>query len=134
MSFVHGKSGSFWLDNSGGTLTDISSYVKDVELSIDIDTVETTTIQNDSKTYIPGTEGSTLSVTLLWNTTIDAHIWGIKSSIVTFAYGPAGSASGSIKYTGECMLTNFTIPTDVGSETQLTISLQCTDDITRTTF
>ncbi len=31
MAFVHGKDSVFKLDNSGGSLTDISAYVKNVD-------------------------------------------------------------------------------------------------------
>jgi hypothetical protein len=61
MAFDHGKGAAFKLDNSGGTLTDISAYVNNVDFSWEADAAETTVFSNNDRTYIVGLRNATLS-------------------------------------------------------------------------
>ena len=62
MAFVHGKDSVIKIDNAGGTLTDISSYVNNVDFPITADVAETTVMGDDNKTYIVGLKDATLSI------------------------------------------------------------------------
>ena len=54
MAFTHGKDSVFKLDNASGSLTDISTYVNNVDFPATSDIAETTTLGAGSKTYIVG--------------------------------------------------------------------------------
>ena len=54
MAFTHGKDSVFKLDNASGSLTDISTYVNNVDFPETADVSETTTLGADNKTYIAG--------------------------------------------------------------------------------
>lgn len=136
MAFRHGKNAVFKVDNSGGTLTDISAYCDEVSLPRSIETGETTTYGKTAKTYIVGLTDATISVSGKWDSTLDAHLAGIlgQDATVTFEYGPEGSASSRIKYTGEAILTSFETSSPVADVVTFSAEFQCSDTITRTTF
>jgi len=139
MAFVHGKSTVFKVDNSGGTLTDISAYVDNVDFPQTVETAETTTFGSGSKTYIVGLKDSTISISGKWDgaaSAVDVTLSGIlgQSATVTFEYGPSGSTAGNVKYTGECMLTNYSVSAPVGDVVTFSGDFQVTGAVTRTTF
>ena len=136
MAFRHGKNAVFKVDNSGGTLTDISAYCDEVSLPRSIETGETTVFGKSAKTYIVGLTDATLSVSGKWDSTLDAHLAGIlgQDATVTFEYGPEGSSASRVKYTGEAILTSFETSSPVADVVTFSAEFQCTDTITRTTF
>lgn len=136
MAFKHGKNTVFKVDNSGGTLTDISAYLNSVTLPRSVETGETTSYGNSAKTYIVGLSDSTLSVDGTWDATVDAHLAGVlgQDASLTFEYGPEGSGSGAIKYTGECYLTSFETSSPVADVVKFSAEFQVTGTVTRTTF
>jgi len=135
MAFVHGKDSVFKLDNSSGTLTDISSYVNNVDFPETADVAETTTLGADNKTYIAGLKDATISLGGVWDATADAILGAVigQSSTLSFEYSPEGTASGKIKYEGESILTNYAISSPVGDVVAFSADLQVTGAVTRGT-
>ena len=74
MAFVAGKNSTFKLDNSGAALTDLSAYITDVSVDFGDDTAETTVFGNDSKTYILTLADGTVSVTDLFEATLNFNL------------------------------------------------------------
>jgi len=139
MAFTHGKNTVFKIDNSGGTLTDISAYVDNVDFPQTVETAETTTFGSSAKTYIVGLKDSTISISGKWDgaaSAVDVTLSGIlgQSASVTFEYGPAGSTAGNVKYTGEALLTNYSVSAPVGDVVTFSGDFQVTGAVTRTTF
>lgn len=136
MAFKHGKNASFKVDNSGGTLTDISSYLNEISLPRSIETGETTSFGNSAKTYLVGLSDSTLSISGTWDATLDAHLAGIigQAASVSFEYGPEGTGAGAIKYTGESYLTSFETSSPVADVVTFSAEFQVTGTVTRGTF
>lgn len=136
MAFVHGKSADFRLDNSGGSLTDLSSYLDNVSFPQPVETAETTTFGSSSKSYIVGLKDSTISVSGKWDATPDAQIAAVlgQAASLSFQYGPAGSGTGNIKYTGECYITSYDVTAPVGDVVTFSLELQVTGAVTRGTY
>ena len=135
MAFVHGKNSVFKLDNSGGSLTDISTYVNNVDFPETADVAETSTLGSSNKSFVVGLKDATISVSCLWDSTVDGYIMGgTEPSTRTFIFGPAGSTSGYVKYTGECILTNYSVSNPVGDVVTYSLDLQCTGGVTRGTY
>lgn len=138
MAFVHGKSAVFKLDDSGGTLRDLSAYLNDVSFPRDVETAETTTfgVSGSAKTYIVGLSDATISISGLFDATADGYLAGVvgASATLSFEYGPAGSTGGNVKYTGECILTSYEVSASVGDSVQASADFQVTGAITRTTW
>lgn len=133
MAFVHGKDSVFKLDNSGGSLTDISSYVNNVDFPETSDVSETTTLGADNKTYIAGLKDSTISLSGLWDSTADAIFGAVvgQSATLSFEYSPEGTTGGNVRYTGEAILTSYAISSPVGDVVGYSADMQVSGAITR---
>ena len=133
-TFVHGKSTDFELDDTGGTSRSLSTVLTSVDFPETIDTAETTAFGATSKSYIVGLRDATILVSGLWDATVDGYIIGTEPATRTYIFGPAGSTGGNVKYTGECILTNYAVSNPVGDVVTFSIDLQCTGAQTRTTY
>lgn len=136
MPFVHGKSTDFRIDNSGGTLTDISAYCDSVDFPQAVETAETTTFGDSSKDYIVGLKDSTISFSGKWDSVLDGILAPIlgQAASVSFQYGPAGSTVTNVKYTGECFLTSYQVTGAVGDVVTFSAEAQVTGAVTRGTY
>lgn len=138
MAFVHGKSAVFKLDDSGGTLRDLSAYLDDLGFPRDIETAETTTfgVAGSAKTYIVGLSDATISISGKFDSTADGYLAGVlgQSATLSFEYGPEGSASGKVKYSGECIMTSYEVSASVGDVVTASADFQVTGQITRGTW
>ena len=135
MAFTHGKDSVFKLDNAAGSLTDISSFVNNVDFPETADVSETTTLGADNKTYIAGLKDATISLAGLWDATADAIFGAVvgQSATLSYEYSPEGTASGKIKYTGEAILTSYAISSPVGEAVGYSADLQVSGAVTRGT-
>jgi len=134
MAFVHGKTAEFQIDNSGGSLTDISAYCDNVDFPLTADTAEVTTFGDASKEYIGGLKDATISISGSWDATADGVLAGIIGLAGSFQYGPAGTTGGNIKYTGECICTSYNVTAPVGDKVSFSAEFQVTGDVTRGTY
>lgn len=106
---VHGRLGSFSIDDSGGSLRDISAHVNSVNLNRDAPEIDTTTFQNTAKTYIADFDGAEITIEGNANSTVMGYLHPIVGQAAgSFAWGPEGTASGKRKMTGECVCTGVT--------------------------
>lgn len=136
MAFIHGKGAYFALDNSGGSLTNISTYLDDIGFPQSVETAETTTFGKNSKTYIVGLKDSTISLSGKWDSTLDAHIAAVvgQAASLTFNYAPQGNSGGNVLYSGECFVTSYDVSAPIGDVVTVSIELQVTDTVTRATI
>lgn len=116
----HGKGAVFKIDDSGGTLRDIGGHVDNVSgLPGARALSEVTSYGDDGERFIPGTEGTTFTVTGQFDSTASTGSATVLNSLrtaantATYEYGPEGGATGDIKYTGECWMENFTVDASV---------------------
>jgi len=133
-TFAHGKSTDFALDDTGGSSRNISDTLTDVSFPQTIDTAETTAFGSSNKSYIVGLKDTTISVSGIWDATVDGYISGTEPASRSFIYGPAGSTSGNVKYTGEAIMTNYSVSNPVGDVVTFSMDLQVTGAVTRTTY
>lgn len=138
-TFVSGKSGAFKLDNATPTLTDITSYISNVDFPREADLLETTTLGATSRTFITGFLNATIALQGYWDGgsgAIDEHMAAIlgHANTQTFEYGPEGTASGKVRYTGECRLTRYQCGSSVDGVTPYSADLQVVGAITRNTW
>jgi predicted secreted protein len=133
-TFVHGKSTDFELDDTGGTSRSLSNVLTSVDFPETIDTAESTAFGSTSKSYLVGLRDSTISVSGLWDATVDGYIIGTEPASRTFIFGPAGSTGGYVKYTGEAILTNYSVSAPVADVVTFSLDLQVTGNVTRTTY
>lgn len=134
-TFVHGKSTDFEVDDTSGTSRSLANTLTSVDFPETIDTAETTAFGATSKSYIVGLRDATISVSGLWDATIDGYIrGGTEPASRSFIFGPAGTTSGNVKYTGEAIVTNYSQSNPVADVVTYSLDLQVTGDVTRTTY
>ena len=135
MAFVHGKDSVFKLDNASGSSTDISAFVNNVDFPETADVAETSVLGASNKTYIVGLKDATISLSGLFDATVDAILGAVvgQTATLSYEYSPEGTASGKIKYTGEAILTNYALSSPVGDVVAYSADLQCSGAVTRGT-
>jgi L-aminopeptidase/D-esterase-like protein len=134
MAFTHGKNAAFSLDNSGGSLTDIKGYVDAPDFQYAADTAEVSVLGNTHKAYVAGLKGATINLNGPWDPTLDAIMVAALGAEKSFAYGPAGSGNGSVKYSGECICTSYNVSASTGGAATWTASLLVTGNVTVETW
>jgi predicted secreted protein len=140
MAQRHGKSGFFQLDDTGGTLRNISAYAQEITMSRELSTAEVTTFGDGSRDYLAGIKDGTISISGVFDdaatTGVDIVVGGDLAAVATrtWEYGPHGNTSGYIKYTGECIITSYETTTNFDDAVMFSLELQITGDVTRTTF
>ena len=134
-TFVHGKSVDFALDDTGGTSRNISDTLNSVDFPEVTETADTTAFGSSSRSFIVGLESATISISGLWDATVDGYMkGGTEPASRSFIYGPAGSTGGNVKYTGEAIMTNYSISSPVGDVVTYSADLQVTGAVTRGTY
>lgn len=117
--------------------TDRSTYFDDIKFPREADEVETTAFGNSgNKTFLPGLKGATFSASGNYDGTIGSHIDSVfdNRTTVTFEYGPVDGVSGSPKYTGSMIITNFEIGAKVGEKIPFSLTCRITGGVTLGTY
>jgi len=133
-TFTHGKNAVFSIDDSGGTLRDISNTLTDVSVSRTADVAEVSAFSNSSKAFVAGLKDSTITISGSFDTTVDGYLSGIVGSEGSFEFGPIGSTSGNPKASGEAICTGYDRSADVTGAASFTASFQVSGDVTEGTY
>jgi predicted secreted protein len=141
MAAAHGKDSYFSVeDSAGSTLRNITPYVKTVDYNRSNDANDTTTKGAEGRTYRPGLTDGEIRVTGLWDDTASTGSYTVLSSLlgiettVGYEYGPEGNTAGMIKYSGECVLTQYDESSPVDDMVAFTATLKISGDVTVGTF
>lgn len=137
MASTHGSGAVFKLDNYGGSLVALSAYCDTAAVAQSADTAEDTAFSADSrpaKGYLPGLKDGTIAVGGPWDAVLDRQMDMVFGRTGTFEVGPDGGASGDARYTGEAILTEYTVNVPVGDKMSWSGTLQTTGGITKNTY
>ncbi len=137
-----GKSADFKLDNAAGSLIDLSTYFKDIQLSNDVETFDVTAFQSSAKDYLVGFTDGKISGNGFSNGTLIAHMLAVQAALsagtlvsATFNWGPEGTTTGNPKLTGECLVTKFGPNSKAGgAANEFSFEAQITGAITATVY
>jgi hypothetical protein len=141
MTFVHGKDIAFQLDDAAGTLRNIRIYLNSVTGLPGARALSESTAFGDQGTrWIPGLANQTFSIAGGFDTTATTGVTTVLNGLrtatdtATFEYGPEGSASGKVKYSGECWLTDFTVDAAVADRVPISATFQVDGVVTPGTY
>lgn len=139
MAKIHGKNASFKLDNSAAALIDLSSYTDSDEIELSVDLEEVTAFQDGAEKNVVGIKHGKFSVSGAWDgaaAAIDAHLSGIYGldATQTFETGPEGTATGKVRYTGECRLESYKVTVPVKGRVDWSAEFRADGTVTRNTF
>jgi len=131
---VLGKNSVFKLDNSGGTLVDLSSYITDISgINNTTAMIDTTTLGDSSIEFTPGLRnGDTISLSGNYDATPNTHFTGLlgQSTSSTFEYSPAGTGAGTPKVSGECFIATYQLTSAVADVVKFAVTLQISGAVT----
>lgn len=140
-TFTHGKHTSIQVGDVNQVLFDLSPVANSVSMPRPIETAETSHFGTSAKEYIVGLNDSTVSISGLFDAEIDAKISAVIDALandeiqsVPVEYGPAGSATGKIKYSCNVIWTSYDVTTGVGDVVNFSLEGQRTGPTTRGTF
>lgn len=135
-TFKHGKNAQFTLAG-----TNLSDTLNEITMPREIETAETTAFGTQDKTYIVGLSDATVSVSGMFDATVDGAISTVIANLksgsiasASFEYGPTGSAASSAKFTGNVLITSYELSSPVGDVVTYSLEMQCTGGITQGTF
>ena len=132
-TFTHGKSAAFKIDDSGGTLRDISNVLTDVAVSRTADVAEVSAFSNSSKAYVAGLKDATITISGSFDATVDGYLSGILGAEGSFEFFPIGTTGGNPKASGEAICTSYDRTPDVGGAVTFTAAFQVSGDVTEGT-
>lgn len=140
MTMYHGKGLAFKIDNAAGTLQTLTSFIDSVDLDSSVDMGETTTAGAEDKTFVSGQAEHDLSISGKWDDTASTGPDVVLSGLIgnettsTFEFGPSGSTSGRVKYSGECFMTGYKRSAPSAGVVTFTADFKVTAAVTRGTW
>lgn len=137
MAFVHGKNAYFAVDDSGGTLRNLSAYLDNISgLPGARDLSEVTAFGDGGVKNIPGLENISFSIAGHFDptTTTGPHavLNGLRtaSATSTFNYAPQGNTSGNVLMSGECWLSSYEVESSVSDKISISAEFQVDGTVT----
>lgn len=136
---IHGKDSVFKIeDSAASTLRDLSSNLTNVAFSRQNDTHDTTAFGAEGHTFIAGLTNGKITLTG-WTThtattgtlTVLDSLLGLDDITVSWEYDPHGTATGTPKYTGECILESLDVSDPVADLVSFVAVLQISGDVTK---
>ena len=141
MAFFDSRVSRFFIDDAGGVSRDLSGYVTSVRgLPGARRLNEVTALGDEGAKFIAGLEDTTVTLSGIYDDTAgagpDAVLGPLRAhgSPVDFEYGPAGSASGAVKYHGACWVASYDLRSRVGDKVEWSCALQVDGVVSRGTF
>jgi hypothetical protein len=139
---IHGKDSVFSVEDSAATtLRDLSTNLTNVAFARSNDVHDKTGFGSDGHTFIAGLTNGTITLTGWTDTTASTgtltvldSLLGLGSTTVGWEYGPHGSGSGAVKYSGECVLASLDVSDPVADLVSFTCQLQISGDVTVGTY
>jgi predicted secreted protein len=135
MAILTGNNGVVKIDNATGTLTTVAA-VRNFSIETTRDTIETTTMGKDVRSYVGGLASWSGSADIYFD---DANYTGGASVIAALnpTLGSVGDAPITIelyldttskKFAGECIITGFTVNSSMDGMVEASISFQGSGD------
>ena len=127
MSKIIARNASFYLEDSSAASRAMSGLVNTITLGQTAETPETTSFGQNTRERLPGgLLDYEVSVDAFFSTganEVDAVLSGIVGSCTVFKFGPSGSSSGCIQYSGSVGIPDYSI--NLGVEGAATVSFTC---------
>lgn len=141
MAFKHGKNSKFSIDDSGGTLRDVSAYTSNIDMTLDVDLPDTTFYGSAARRRtVVGLKDGKFTGQFFHDTTATTGSWTVLTALYgtantsTFSWGPEGSTTGLPRITGECRLGSLKFSDPVDGVVTITADFVSDDAVTIDTY
>lgn len=131
MAARHGKNAQLFMGS-----TELSTYLDNIDRSLDSDTSEITTFGKNAKEYIVGLYGQNLSCSGIYDPTLAAAIEGAATAGTawTWKFFPGGSASGQRQVSFSGFVTNYSEASPVAERAGSSFEVLASGTVTSTTL
>lgn len=126
------KDVAFKIDNAGGTLTDISSFVNQVNLQRALNLLEDTSLADANKSVLAGLAGTTVSINGFINTTTEGIFGPLVNAATSVTKTAEFRAYTGRYYNGEVLLSNVQISGSVDNLQTFSADAQFDGAVNRT--
>jgi len=143
-SIITGNNGVVKIDDASGDLTSIAS-VRSFSLEITSDTIESTTMGNDSRTYLKGLSSFSGTAEIYYDgdafPTADSgtNVSGLNPTLETVGHSPYEielfpdeTNHNATKFAGNIIITGFTLNSSMDGMVEASISFQGSGGVTYT--
>ena len=141
MAKTHGKDSYLAVEDTGAAvLRAIGNFCDSIELDRNVDMADSTTIGQESKTFLPGLDGGAITLAGKWDSVVDVGpdpvlAPNINSKVlVGFAYGPEGNAAAKTRYTGECYVERYAVSSPLEGIVKFNATLRINGTVVRDVF
>jgi hypothetical protein len=130
MSFRPGYLAYIGVDNAAGSIQNLSTFFDNVDYSFDIESLDTSAFGSAHRSYIPGMNGATFTLSGAYHVTAWSHFTGCiaaqNAGTASFSvdYGPAGSVASQARVRQEVIVTSVSPPSSVGGRVEFSVGLQ----------
>lgn len=138
---VHGSNAFFSLDNSAGSVIDLTAKCREVNFTLDQAIHDITTFGQSSHVKTVGLKDGKFTVNFVSDSTVLTHLNALYAAQTpgttttwSFVVGPRGSTSGYEKYPGECLLQSLPVPITVDNVEMIQAAFEVSAGVTPTTF
>ena len=95
---------------------------------------DTTTFTANSRSYTPTLLDGTISASGFWDSALDGFLAPDLGVSRAFEYGPQGSTTPDVKYSGSAILVSYEVGDEVDGIIEFSAEWQITGDVTRGTY
>lgn len=136
MAFVHGKSASVTIVDATPASRDISSYLNKAEIDRSFDLADVSTFGVNAHAYLPGLQDNQIPLDGIYDSTGVTYLQSVfnAGTATTFTYGPAGTVTTNVKFSGTAILETLKITGAVNDAIQISASLRVTGPVTSGTY
>lgn len=141
MAFKHGKNGYFAITDSGAVERNVSPFVNNVDMNLEIDLPTTTTLGASAvRRQVVGLKDGGFTVSALHDTTASTGSWTVFTGLYglaaasTFKWGPEGVTGGLPRITGTARLKSIKTGSPVDGVVPMTLEFVTDDAVTIDVF
>lgn len=141
MALVFGGNANFTITDTGTVARDLSTYIQSLSMPLEggVEDVTTFGAPNLAKMYARSMNDAKITLKLFWDGTPASGPDAVLSALRTFAtpstftFTPQGAATGNVEYTGNCLVTKWSITSEAEKYTTGDLEIQTTGGVTHTT-
>ena len=137
MAVVTGTSMNLQIDNSSGSLTNVTGFANSIDFAFPVDMLDTTVFGSLQKSSVPGFGGGDdIVINFRYDPTIEAQLAAIAplTTTSTVQVGPRGTTASNEKYSFETFLMNYAVKATPEAIDEIVATFRKTGAYTRGTF
>ena len=134
MIFFDSSISRFHIADTTGTSHDLSGSITDIDgIPGSRSLLDITSLTDDGPVYVAGVGSKPVTLTGIFADDTDDVLGALLSheSSTEFSYAPAGTSSGSVKYTGLCWVERYEVSPTAGDRVGYTATLRVEGSIAR---